>query len=137
MPEERDKGKVIFYSVSHFAFDMSAKVRAERIKERPEENAFSIKFHRYRGETEPEYRDKFDFPVDNRKSMIVKCLISGKRIEKVSFLPVLINRYAQPAVVPRHDKEFGAIMDYVAGASKAVGYDTKLTAEGNEIGVCI
>ena len=65
--------------------------------------------------------------------MIVKCIISDKNIQKVSFLPVLINKEAQPVVITQKDKDFKEIMDYVGKISKEVGLDTELLAEGDEV----
>ena len=86
---------------------------------------------------EPEWLDsKFAYPPEHRKTMIVKCIISDKNIEKVSFLPVLINKQAQPVVITRQDENFGEIMSYVDRISKDQGLNVELLAEGDEVVVC-
>lgn len=131
------KGKVIFYSISHFAFDLSGKVRDEWAKERPEENAFRARFHKFAAPIDPEwYKSKFAYPQDHRKSMIVKAAISNRGIERVSFLPVLINKEAQPAVMRQKDDGFEEVVEYVDRISREAQIDTILLPEGDEVVVC-
>ena len=77
------KGKVIFHSLSNFAlelpFQFDKKLReTTRHKEIQNLNP--------EWEADPEY----PMPPDTRKTVLVKCVISGKTIEKVSFLPAYL-----------------------------------------------
>ncbi|MFH1087605.1 MAG: CapA family protein [Chloroflexota bacterium] len=131
---EAYKGKVIFYSISHFAFDCSGEVREEWARHRPEENAFRARFHQFGEQLDPEWQNsKFAYPADHRKSMIVKVAVSSKGIEKVSFLPVLINKEAQPVVMRQKDAAFGEIVEYLDRISKEAGLDASLSPEGDEV----
>ncbi len=127
------KGKAVFYSMGHFAFDMSGKTAKEWAKERPEQTKFM--FHKV--EVEPEwFNSKHAFSQESRKTMIVKVIISDKNIEKVSFLPALINKQAQPIVITQQDENFNEIMNYVDKISKDEELDVELSAEGDEVVVC-
>ncbi len=129
------KGKAVFYSMGSFAFDVTVKVRQEWEKARPEHEQRDVRnFYRLEDQIEPGWLDsKFAYPPEFRKTMIVKCIISDKNIEKVSFLPVLINKQAQPIVITREDENFNEIMSYVAKISKDQGLDIELLAEGDEV----
>ena len=69
--------------------------------------------------------------------MIVKCHIIDKKIRRVSFLPVLINRKAQPQVVSRKDNNFDEFLDYINDITRSQDLKTKFSGEGNEIVVSL
>jgi len=64
--------------------------------------------------------------------MIVKCRISNKRIEKLSFLPVLINNKAQPVLVSRED-EFQEALRHIREISFSQGLNTEFLTEEGEV----
>ncbi len=125
------KGKVIFYSIGHFAFDITGEVRKEMEKAWPERTEYG-KFLNMK--IEPDwFNSKFAYAPDNRKSMIVKCIISDRSIARVSFMPVLINKQAQPVLINREDENFNEIMNFVTNISMEAGLNVKLHAEGDEV----
>ena len=65
--------------------------------------------------------------------MIAKCIVSDKKIEKVSYLPVMINKHAQPEVLLRSDERSSEIFDYMAWCCKDQGIDTNFSWEGDEV----
>jgi len=119
------RGKAIFYSMGNFAFDSPLSVRMAREEVDPKKNLYKYK-------VDPEYAELYAWPAQCRKSMIVKCRISNKRIEKLSFLPVLINTKAQPALVSRED-EFQEALSYIREISLSQGLNTEFSTEKGEI----
>lgn len=120
------RGKAIFYSMGNFAFDLPISVRTARLKVLGKKHAFhTIK-------VDPEYAELYAWPAQSRRSMIVKCLVSDKKISKLSFLPVLINTKAQP-VVASGKNEFQDALRYIKELSSGQGLNTEFSAEGGEI----
>ncbi len=114
------KGKVIFYSLCNFVMPASKKGPSSRVKEL------------YGVSEDAEYPD-YGFPVDSRKSIIAKCIVSSKKIEKVSYLPVMINPHAQPEILPRSDKRSSEVFDYMEWCCRDQELNTKLSWEGDEV----
>ena len=118
--------KAIFYSMGNFAFDLPQSVRTARLKVLGKKHAFhSVK-------VDPEYADHYAWPAESRKSMIVKCRIAKKKIEKLSFLPVLINTKAQPVVVSRDD-DFQEALSNIRELSVSQELNTEFLAQDGEI----
>jgi poly-gamma-glutamate synthesis protein (capsule biosynthesis protein) len=126
-PIEVYKGKPIFYSLCNFAFDLHLPdyvLNSYRWKELMSINPSWTMDPRYKA---------YPFPADSRMSMMVKMLISGKKVSKVSFLPVLVNEDSQPRVLTQKDKEFGDVLKYMEKITKDQKIDIKYTVEGDEI----
>ncbi len=77
--------------------------------------------------------EQYTFPPDYRKTMIAKCIISGKGIERVSFLPCMINQASQPEPLSRDDKRSDEVYQYMEWVCKDQGLDTKFSREGDEV----
>jgi hypothetical protein len=114
------KGKVIFYSMGNFAFCS------------PVLGAQSTFKPLYKVKPDPDYPNYF-FPPDCRKSMLVKAVISNKKIEKVFFLPVMINGQAQPELLPQGDKRGDEVCEYVEWACRDQNLNTNFFREGDEV----
>jgi poly-gamma-glutamate capsule biosynthesis protein CapA/YwtB (metallophosphatase superfamily) len=114
------KGKVIFYSMCNLVMPNVPGRKG------------SMGHSHYNIKDDPEYPD-YTFPVDSRKTMIAKILVSGKKIERVSFLPVWINKHAQPEVLPRSDKRSDEVLSYMEWCCQSQGLNAKLTRDGDEI----
>lgn len=115
------KGKMIFYSLGNFALDIPVGLMIDH--KSPERYGFEI---------DPEY-PTYPFPPDCRKTMIVKCVISDKKVAKVSFLPALINKLGQPEVLPRSDKRSSDVAEYVGWCNKNQKVNSRLSWEGDEV----
>ncbi|MFH1087910.1 MAG: hypothetical protein V1737_04925, partial [Chloroflexota bacterium] len=114
------KGKVIFYSFCNFVMP-----NVLGRKGGLGQSIYGIK-------DDPEYPD-YTFPVDSRKSIMARALISGKKIEKVSFLPLWVNKHAQPEVLQRSDKRSSEVFSYMEWCCQSQGLDTKLSLDGDEV----
>ncbi|MFH1087244.1 MAG: CapA family protein, partial [Chloroflexota bacterium] len=124
------KGKVIVYSMGNFAMDTCLIHRKEWRQWAPGRASWR---GLYPLKVEPEYMECYSLPAEQRKSMIVRCTISGKRIQGVSYLPVLINAKAQPAVVPPGDPEFEDALRYMEDISASQELGTSFSVRGGEI----
>ena len=90
----------------------------------------------YGWKPDPEWK-LYSFPPESRKSMIVRCDIVGKKIQRACFLPVLINQRAQPKVIPREDKDFDDMFQYINDITESQGLKTEYSIDGNEIVVSL
>jgi poly-gamma-glutamate capsule biosynthesis protein CapA/YwtB (metallophosphatase superfamily) len=120
-------GKVIFYSLCNFALDLSAPTE---LLDSPQHR--EIKVLNPEWKPDPEYPTYF-MPPDSRKTIIVKCVIAGKQIKRVSFLPVYINKQSQPEILVSADPRFGEVAGYVEQISRDQGLETRFTVEGDEV----
>jgi poly-gamma-glutamate synthesis protein (capsule biosynthesis protein) len=127
-PIEVYNGKVIFYSLGNFAVERSQKVLAAR-QDHPEMKATMALYDR---KIDPEY-PTFPWSAEARKTMIAKCLIADKRIEKVSFLPTMINKQAEPEIVSPEDENFDEIVRYMETIDDSQNLKTRYTVEGGEV----
>lgn len=119
------KGKPIFYSLCNFGFDSMRKRRKDITR-------IVVSRESYKLAPDPEY-PTYPFPVDSRKTIIAKFIISDKKIEKVSFLPCMVNKQSQPEVLPRSDKRSSEVLEYMEWCCKDQGLNAKLSWEGDEV----
>jgi poly-gamma-glutamate synthesis protein (capsule biosynthesis protein) len=119
------KGKVIFYSLGNFAFDVPASFVLS-------DPGYKQMRERYPWDVDPQYTG-YGYPEDSRKTIVVRCRISHKAIQKVSFLPALINKHAQPEILHLGDTRFDEVAAYVEYVSKAQKLDSTFTVEDGEV----
>jgi poly-gamma-glutamate capsule biosynthesis protein CapA/YwtB (metallophosphatase superfamily) len=120
------KGKVIFHSLGNFAlelpFQFDKKLKGTtRHKE--------IQSLNPQWDADPEY----PMPPDTRKTILVKCAISGKTIEKVSFLPAYLTTRAEPEFLASGDRRFMEVTGYIEEITRSQGFDTQFTSDGDEV----
>lgn len=116
------KGKVIFYSLGNFAIDAMALHR--RVTGR-----FS-----WRPKPDPKFPTRVGF-ADSAKTMVVKCLISDKKIQKVSFMPFLINPGGQPEPLYQNDERSDEVLEYVRWCCQDQKIETEFVREGDDVRV--
>jgi len=124
------KGKVIFHSMGNFAFESWINPPLPMGKQ------IYNKFFILKTKVDPEYPTYY-FNPECRKSMLVKVVISNKKIEQVSFQPVIINKQAQPELLPRSDKRSDEVYEYVKWACSDQDMNTTFTRQGDEVVVVI
>ena len=113
-------GKACFYSVSNFI--MSAPAHTPE-KAQAFERKYGVKL-------DPEY-PHLPYGRDAKRSLIAKAVVGRKGVERVSFLPVLIDRQLRPEVLRAGDRRFDELVDYMDWASE--GFDHKFRVEGDEV----
>lgn len=124
-PIEIYKGKVIAYSLCNFAFDNNRTVKEF------EAPAFKELVNFYPNRVYDKDYPSYTFPVDSRKTIVVKCIVSKERIQRVSFLPVFINNQGRPEILKRQDKRSLEVFNYMNDLCKEFG--TKLSFDGDEV----
>jgi len=96
-PIEVYKGKVIFHSLGNFAFDFGRKSGIDMEKMIPN---FQEHADRMGWELDEEWLDNYCFGVASRMAVVGKWIIDGGEIRKVSFMPLMINKFSQPRLPP-------------------------------------
>ena len=117
------KGKVIFFSMGTFMMDHPHSLMSGSVLGHLRDT--------FKWDPDPEYPN-FAFPRDAMKSIIVKCTIADKKIQRVSFLPVWINKLGQPEPLPASDPRSDQVREYVEWTIKDQWLNGKLTREGDE-----
>jgi hypothetical protein len=120
------KGKVVFYSLANFALDPPGAFQ---------EGLYESQRHKEIQDLNKDWHtdDEYPLPPDTRKTLIAKCVIQDKRIERVSFLPVYINTQSEPELLPVHDKRFHEVVLYMNDITKDQKLNTRYTIEGDEV----
>lgn len=120
------KGKAIFYGLGNFAFDLPAK----------NSPTLQALLKEYNVPIDPEYTT-YPFHIDAKKTILVKCIVSDKKIQKVSFLPAFINKSGQPEILRQADNHFAEVAQYIQDISKDQGLQIKLSPHGDEVVISI
>lgn len=114
------KGAVCFYSLSNFMMSSTAKS--------PEKAAAFEK--KYGVVLDPDY-PHLSYGSDAKRSLMAKAIIGQKGIEKVSFLPVLIDKKLRPEVLRNGDVRFQEALQFMEWVSE--DFDHQFKVEGDEI----
>lgn len=121
------KGKVIAHSLANFAT----------------EGGLGAKEGEVRPMISRSYREMLDKVYgprhpDQRKSLILKCVISQKKIQKVSYIPVILDEdMANPEPLSRSDPMAQEIFVYMESITRRAGLDTRFSREGNEVTISV
>ncbi len=120
------KGKVIFHSLGNFALELPFQFD-KKLKETTRHK--EIRDLNPQWDADPEY----PMPPDTRKTLLVKCFISEKKIKKVSFLPAFLTVRAEPEFLMLKDPRFAEVTGYIEEITKSQGFNTRFTVKGNEV----
>jgi hypothetical protein len=115
-------GKACFYSLSNFIMSAPAA--------KPERHATFAA--RYGVKLDPDYPN-LPYGADAKRSLIAKAQLSKRGVERVSFLPVLIDTALHPEVLKAGDPRFTDAVKYMNWASE--GYAEPFVPEGDEVRV--
>ncbi|MBI2958628.1 MAG: CapA family protein [Chloroflexi bacterium] len=121
------KGKAICYGLGNFALDPT---RNEGKRRTPW--PLDVRQVYGLGEVEPGWQT-YPWPAESRKTMAVKCTISGKKVSRVALIPCCINQQAQAEIVTRKDGRSAEMFAYIEDLCRSQGLDTKLSWEGDEV----
>ncbi|MBI2858430.1 MAG: CapA family protein [Chloroflexi bacterium] len=120
------KGKVIFFSLGNFGMD--SPIKSHSLNAGRWDATFRPKVN-----TEyPTYR----YQTDARKTIMVKGLVSGGKLEKVSYLPFMFNPQGQPEPLSREDKRSDEVYDYVNWCCQDQKLAVQFRREGDEVVIC-
>ncbi len=120
------KGKVITYSLGNFAIEQPAAFKAELYKS---------KGHKEIEELNPLWKtdEEYPLPPETRKTMIVKCTITGESINRISYLPAYLNAKSEPEVLNSRDKRFEEVVEYMNTITLDQGLDTPFITDADEV----
>jgi poly-gamma-glutamate capsule biosynthesis protein CapA/YwtB (metallophosphatase superfamily) len=109
------KGKAIFYSTGEFALELGSHMR---------DHAHIKEMEAIHGTA---------FLEKRRYSMIVKASINGGSIQRVSYLPCLVNNQYEPEIKTRNDLLGQEIYNYIADISRSEHLNSQFEWEGDEV----
>ena len=118
-PIMKYKGKFIFFGLGNFAFQSGKD---------PNDPYLQITKQLYHTSPLAEGAKKTN---ESHNSIMVKCEIADKQLQRVSFRPCTSNEKAEPRIVPPSDSYGQEIIAYLESSSKEFG--TKLLTEGDEV----
>ncbi len=125
---EAYKGKVIFYSMGNFVMDSQATktwpVKPPRRQLYEKQYGFMIDL---------DWAATYPYPADSRKVVLAKCLISEKKVQRVSFRPLMIRKPNQPEVLSSGETDFAEVVKYVQWLCDSQELGTKFVQEGDEM----
>ena len=113
-------GKVCFFSLSNFIMSSTAKTPKK-----------AAEFEKQYGiALDPDY-PHLAYGTDAKRSLIAKAVLTRQGAQRVSFLPVLIDRALRPEVLRAGDPRFDDALHYMEWASE--GYEHVFRVVGDEI----
>ncbi len=121
------KGKVIFYGLCNFVMDGGLRGWPNI------SSGMRELVELYKWQIDPEWAKTYPFPADARKTILVNCILSKKGVEQVSFVPVMINKQAQPETLTHDDKRSSEVIDYMKWLCQDQGLKAKFSVEGDEV----
>jgi poly-gamma-glutamate capsule biosynthesis protein CapA/YwtB (metallophosphatase superfamily) len=122
------KGKVIFYSLGNFIVDSPIKRGIVGRWEGASEDHTQKDLRPF----DPEYPTYRARP-DERQTMIAKVLLSDGKIDRVSFLPCLINKSGQAEPLGCEDPRSDEVYTYMNWCCTSQGLATRLSRDGDEV----
>ncbi len=120
------KGRAIFFSLCNFAMPLPLS-----FMNNPDTDLHEIhEFYRY--QTDPEYTN-YAMPIDSQKTILVKCDIVDKKIQRIAYLPLWINRKGEPEPISRSDPRSEEHFRYMEWLCKDQWLNTRFSREGDEV----
>ena len=113
------KGKVICYSMGNFAFEQMPSSR-RGVSE-------YLSFYGIPLDIDPSH----PHPRHCRQSMILKCYIRNKQIDRITFLPTLFGRNGQPEILSEGTEEFEEVLRLMKNLSSELGVE--LSVQNGEV----
>ena len=118
------RGKVILYSIGAYA------------QEHPRRNVLGTELaeliKQYRLTIDPEW-ERFSFPVDSQKTVLVRCQFSAQGIDRVALRPAWINPQAQAELLSPQDPRYAEVLDYLRYLTDYYSLNAVFTTDGDEI----
>ena len=121
---EMYKGKAIFYSLSNFC--MTKPGRSHKWNEQPWVHGALLNHT----DQDPDM-PLLPYGKDAKWTMLAKAVLSKDGVQRVSFLPMRLDKQYRPEVLRSGDPRFSEMLRYMEWASE--GFDHKFTVEGDEV----
>lgn len=125
---EQYKGKTIFHGLCNFV----TVTRALAPDPTQDSQQWAMKRKELFGfAPDPDY-PTYPFHPEAKQTIIAKCLISGGRITRVSYLPCLVNKKGQPEIL-KNDERGQQVFSYMKKITQIAGLNAAFEWDGNEI----
>ncbi len=124
------KGKVIFHSLCNFVTPNQILTTAGATSDVAKEWAVKRK-DLFGFELDPEY-PTYPFHTEAKYSAVAKLAVEGGKIKRVSYLPLLVNKKAQPEFL-KQDSRGQEVFDYMEKITKAAKLNATFSWDGDEI----
>ena len=121
------KGKAIFYSTGNFAAEIGPSQTGMAGGEFPHKLVEG-----YGAVVDPEC-PTFALPHESRRTMIVKALIEGGEIKRVTYIPCFVNKNAEPEIVLRSSPRAKEVYDYFEDISRSENLAVNFAWDGDEV----
>jgi poly-gamma-glutamate synthesis protein (capsule biosynthesis protein) len=119
------KGKVILHSLANFALE------TRHIAEQEGDRVLTLRSLLNMREKATGRRDP-----DSSKSIIVKCLLSKEKVERVSFVPVMLDSdWASPELLLSDDPRAQEVFTYMEAITREADLSTLFFRDGDELTV--
>ena len=113
-------GNACFFSLSNFIMSSTAKTAEQ-----------AADFARRYGVVMDSDYPHLAYGADAKRSLIAKAVLSREGVQRVSFMPVLIDKQLRPEVLRRGDARFDDALRFMECVSE--GFDHRFTVEGDEV----
>jgi len=120
------KGKVIVHSLANFVME-SKFARAEGEQRVMLGNSYGQMMKKIYDLGNP----------DKQKSIILKCIITGGEIQRVSYVPVMLEKTTDPEPMPHSDPRAQEIFEYMTDITRDAGLSTRYSWDGDEVLVAV
>jgi poly-gamma-glutamate capsule biosynthesis protein CapA/YwtB (metallophosphatase superfamily) len=124
---EMYRGKAIFYSTGNFAAEIGPSQLKGKGGQLPRQLV-----EKYGAIIDPE-APAFNLPHESRRTMMVKAVIEGGKIKRVSYIPCFVNRYAEPEIVTRGSPLAQEVYDYFEDISRSENLPVRFAWDGDEV----
>jgi poly-gamma-glutamate synthesis protein (capsule biosynthesis protein) len=125
------KGKPVFHGLGNFV-TVTRALSAEGNRDR---QAWAWRRKELFGfEPDPEYPPYYSFHPESKYTMIAKFIVEDSKVSKVSYLPCLINKRAQPEVL-RNDERGREVFEYFEKITRMAGLNALYAWEGDEVAI--
>lgn len=122
------RGKVIFYGLGNFALE-SPHAFADGLSKSQSHLELTSLYST--GKKEPDSL----MQADSIKTILVKCLISGGRISRVSFQPAFINEQSEPEILDGTDPRCEQVVEYMKEITRGQGLDAVYSVQEEEVAI--
>ncbi|MEO3387073.1 CapA family protein [Mesorhizobium sp. CAU 1741] len=122
------KGKVIAHSLANFAIDL-------RMDEAHAQSKGFREIQKLNPDWVPDFGSRYNFPPDSAMSMMVEARLSKQGVSDLRFVPVWIDRDADPKIVAAGDDRFGRIHGYLQAITDEAELGSRIVADGDVLRV--
>jgi poly-gamma-glutamate capsule biosynthesis protein CapA/YwtB (metallophosphatase superfamily) len=125
---ERYRGKTIFHGLGNFV----TVTRALTPKPGEDSQQWALRRKELFGfAPDPEY-PTYPFHPEAKQTIIARCTVAGGKIERVSYLPCLVNKKGQPAILT-NDGAGQQVFDYMVKITRDASLNARYKWDGDEI----